>query len=181
MYRMNRLVAIVVLWSAVAVATASAGDVAACNETTGEAALAACDRAIASGAHSGVALAKLHTSRGVERKRKGDIDGAIADYTESIRLSPGDFFAFNNRANTWRDKGDFDRAFADYAEALKLDPGYTAVYINRGLLYERTKQFEKARADFEEAVKRPPKYRNGPAGQQIARQRLRELGVAAPR
>jgi Tfp pilus assembly protein PilF len=66
-------------------------------------------------------------------------------------------------------------------DSMRCQARDTAVYINRGLLYERTKQFEKARADFEEAVKRPPKYRNGPAGQQIARQRLRELGVAAPR
>jgi tetratricopeptide (TPR) repeat protein len=154
---------------------AAADDRKICDEGTGDAAIAACTRAIASGQFAGLDLAKLHTNRGVELKRKGDLDGAIADYDQAIRLNPGDHFAFNNRANTWRDKGDLDRAIADYTEALRLDPGYTAVYINRGLIYERKRELALARADYEAALAQPPKYANGPGGQEMARRRLREL------
>jgi hypothetical protein len=58
-------------------AAAAADDRATCTQASGEVALAACDRAIASGQYKGVDLARLHTNRGVERKRKGDLDGAI--------------------------------------------------------------------------------------------------------
>ncbi|WP_375461371.1 tetratricopeptide repeat protein [uncultured Enterovirga sp.] len=151
---------------------ASADDRSACGDTTGPAAIAACDRAIASERFSGIDLAKLHTNRGVERKRAGDLDGALADYTDAIRLNPTDPFAFNNRANTRRDKGDLTGAIADYAEALRVHPGYTGGYVNRGLLHERSSAWALARADYTEAIMRPPKYANGRGGQEMARQRL---------
>ena len=153
-------------------APAIADDRVACDRESGPAALQACDRAIGSGAFSGLDLAKLHTNRGVERKRAGDLAGALDDYSEAIRLNPADPFAYNNRANTRRDMGDLPGAIADYGEALRVDPDYTAGYVNRGRLHERMKRFDLARADYAEAVRRPPKYPNGPGGQEIARQRL---------
>jgi tetratricopeptide (TPR) repeat protein len=174
MHRGLQIPAIFALLVALAL-PASADDRKACEEGSGDAAIAACSRAIASGQFAGLDLAKLHTNRGVELKRKGDLDGAIADYDHAIRLNPADHFAFNNRGNTWRDKGDLDRAIGDYTEALRLDPGYTAVYINRGLVYERKNDVKLARADYEAALARPPKYGNGPGGQEMARRRLREL------
>ena len=174
MHRRLRTLAISGLLAALAL-PAAADDRNACEEGSGDAAIAACSRAIASGQFAGLELAKLHTNRGVELKRKGDLDGAIADYDHAIRLNPDDHFAFNNRGNTWRDKGDLDRAIADYTEALRLDPGYTAVYINRGLVYERRNDLALARADYQAALARPPKYNNGRGGQEMARRRLREL------
>ena len=155
---------------------AAADDPSTCHNSSGAAALEACDRAIASGQFTGLDLAKLHTSRGVERKRIGDLDGAIADYDAAIKLNPKDFFAYNNRGNTWRDKGDLERAIADYGEAIRLDPDYATPYINRGLLYERLKDVARARADFNAALKTPPqKYNNSRGAHQMAKQRLAAL------
>lgn len=159
---------------------AAADDRATCNSSSLEAG-AACTRAIESGQFSGADLAKLHTNRGVERKRKGDLDGALADYAEAIRLNPDDPFAFNNRANTRRDKGDLDGAIADYTEALRVDPGYTAAYVNRGMVHERKGDTDKARADYEAALARPPKYGNGRGGQEMARRRLAALSTKSRR
>jgi tetratricopeptide (TPR) repeat protein len=150
-------------------------DAAVCHKSSGPVALAACDRAIASGRFDGLELARLHTSRGVERRRAKDIDGAIADYDAAIKINPKDQFAFNNRANLQRDKGDLDRAIADYSEAIRIDPGYTAAYVNRGLLYERLKDLDRARADYKQVLAMPPRYANGPGGQDIARKRLAAL------
>ena len=174
MYRSKFFAALLV--TAAFAAPAAADDGKTCHNGKGDTALAACDRAIASKQATGLDLAKLHTSRGVERKRKGDIDGAIADYTEAIKLNPRDPFAFNNRANARRDKGDLPGAIEDYTTALAIDPGYTAVYVNRGMLRERMKDIAGARADYEAALARPPKYANGRGGQDIARKRLAALG-----
>ncbi len=157
---------------------AATDDPSVCHDASGPKALAACDRAIASGQFSALELARLHTSRGVERRRAGDIDGAISDYDLAIKLNPNDQFAFNNRANLWRDKGDLKRAIADYTEALRIDPGYTAVYVNRGLVYEKFKDIERARADYQRAIELPPKYGNGRGGQQMARKLLAALPPA---
>jgi tetratricopeptide (TPR) repeat protein len=156
-------------------APAAANDREICDKGTGEAAVAACGRAIASGQYSGADLAKLHTNRGVEYKRQGKLDAAIADYDAAIGLNPADQFAYNNRANAWRDKGDLARAIADYGEAVRVDPGYTAAYVNRGLVHERVGDIARARADYERAVALPPKYANGPGGREIARRRLAAL------
>lgn len=155
-----------------AAAPSRADDRQVCNATSGPAALDACDRAIASGRYAGIDLARLHTNRGVERRRAGDLDGALADYSEAIRLNPTDPFAWNNRANIRRDRGDLPGAIADLTEALRVDSGYTAGYVNRGRVHEMMGAWALARADYEEAIRRPAKHRNGPGGQEMARQRL---------
>lgn len=147
----------------------------ACNELKGPDAIAACTRAILSGRYSGADLARIYTNRGVEHRRTGDLDAAIADYSEAIKVHPDDPFAYNNRANARRDKGDIDGAIADYTEALRIDPDYTAAYVNRGLVYERKHDIARARADYEQALARPAKYGNGRGGQEMARRRLAQL------
>ena len=47
---------------------------------------------------------------GRARRDKGDYDGAIADYTEALRLNPADATAYYNRGLARTDKGDLDGA-----------------------------------------------------------------------
>ena len=172
---------VIVIAIGVLATPARADDDATCHNASGEVAIAACTRAIASGRYSGIELAKLHTSRGVELKRKGDLDGAIKDYDVAIELNPNDLFAFNNRANAWRDKGDLDRAIADYGAAVRLDADYASAFTNRGLVYERKQDYPHARADFKAALAAAPqKYPNTRGAQHIARERLAALAKIAP-
>ncbi len=60
--------------------------------------------------------------RGVAYEKEGDIDKAIADYTEAIELYPRYREALANRAVIYDHKGDRDRAIADYRAALDLNP-----------------------------------------------------------
>jgi serine/threonine-protein kinase len=52
----------------------------------------------------------------------GDLDRAVADATEAIRLDPADALAFNNRGAALLKLGDYPWAIADLQEALRLDP-----------------------------------------------------------
>ena len=60
--------------------------------------------------------------RGNLYRMKGELDKAIADYSEAIRLS-GDFIGvfayFRDRAVAYRAKGDVERALNDEAEAIR--------------------------------------------------------------
>src|SRR5580704_15845876 len=115
---------------------AAADDGYTCAKQSGDLAIAACSRAIASGEFRGEELAKIYANRGTEYKNKGDLDRAIADYSEAIRLDPEHVKAYNNRGITWAAKGELDRAIADYSEAIRLDPKYVDAYDNRGDAWE---------------------------------------------
>ena len=154
---------------------AAADDFKLCGEASGDEAIAACTRAIGSNSFSGNDLAKLLTNRGVELKRKGNLDAAIADYTSAIALNSKDMFGFNNRGNARRDKGDLPGAIADYTEAIRLDPDYAAAYINRGRVYERQENLDGARADFTAVLATSNKYANSRGAKDIARERLKAL------
>src|ERR1700716_1006575 len=78
--------------------------------------------------------ANAYTSRGLARYRKGDVDGAIADYELAIQINPGLAPAHLNRGNTRYAKGDRDGALADWNRALRIDPRLYEAYNNRGLL-----------------------------------------------
>ena len=158
------------------ITAAKADDRTECERQAGEPAIAACTRAIASGTFTGIDLAKLHTNRGVELKLKGDLDAALKDYDEAIRLNPADHFAFNNRANVRRDKGDLAGAIVDYSEAVRLEPAYAAAYTSRGLVQERAGDLDGARASFNASLAAPAdKFRNSRDAHAIARERLRAL------
>lgn len=50
----------------------------------------------------------------------GDTNGAIADYSEAIRLNPSDADAYLSRSEVYRTSGDDKKASADIAEATRL-------------------------------------------------------------
>jgi tetratricopeptide (TPR) repeat protein len=61
-----------------------------------------------------------YAQRGVARHGRKEIDRAIADYSEALRLYPGNVIALNNRARAYEDKGEKARAEADRAAAKRL-------------------------------------------------------------
>src|ERR1039457_917963 len=63
---------------------------------------------------------------------KGDFDGAIADYTRSIALKPGDAGAFSSRGLDRIAKADFDGAIADTTKALEIEPDLAIAFNTRG-------------------------------------------------
>ena len=76
------------------------------------------------------AEAEALISQGDTDMRNGDYDGAIATFTEAIRLiSQGDHSRgaadlYIYRGAAYTRKGDTDRAIADYNEAIRLDPNF---------------------------------------------------------
>ena len=129
-----------------------------CDDAGGDEAIAACTRAIDSGRLEGHDLAVKYYNRGVEYKNKGDLDRAIADYTETIRLDPEDKDPYINRGVAYDAKGDHDRAIADYSEAIRLDPKDTDPHNNRGVAYKAKGDLDRAITDYNEAIGLDPKF-----------------------
>jgi tetratricopeptide (TPR) repeat protein len=91
------------------------------------------------------------------REEKNELDIALGDYNEALRISPM-AASYNNRGNVWQDKKDYDKAIADYSEAIRLDPHSFAAYGHRGTVWDTKKDYDKAIADFNEAIRLDPKY-----------------------
>ena len=89
---------------------------------------------------------------------RGQLDMAIAGYSDAIRLNPRFADAYNNRGIAYEKKGEIDRALKDYNEAIEIDPNLAVAYSNRGNARSQLGRYEEALADFDEAIRLNPDY-----------------------
>jgi tetratricopeptide (TPR) repeat protein len=122
------------------------------------ASIADCTKNIDSGDFEGADLAAFYSNRAASYHAQGDIDRAIADLNEAIRLDPTLAMAHNNRGAAYNEQGDNVRAIADYNEAIKLDPKLPLSWNNRGNAYNDVGKPDQAIADYNEAIKLDPKF-----------------------
>lgn len=67
----------------------------------------------------------------VRKAKRGDLDGAIADLSQAVRLVPDDAFYWVRRAELWVKKKDHGKAASDYTRAIDR---YLVDYRQKGLL-----------------------------------------------
>jgi len=96
--------------------------------------------------------------RGTAKQMKGDLEGAIADYTRAIELNPMFGEAYCNRGNAKSDKGDLDGAIADFSRAIVIKPGLSEAYCGRGLAKSAKGDLNGATADLNQAIDINPKF-----------------------
>lgn len=109
--------------------------------------------------------------RGDAYYQRGDLDRAIADYSEAIRLDPKNPSTFGRRGDAYGEKADPEHAIADYSEAIQLKPpegGVTSAYsravdasvayyyCRRGMLIQKQGDIDHAIADYTEAIRLNP-------------------------
>jgi tetratricopeptide (TPR) repeat protein len=121
-----------------------------------DAGIGACTRIITSGRMQGEGLAIAYFKRGWARARRGDHDGAIADFSQVIANAPTFAEPFFARAIERDARGDVDGAMADYNAALQLQPKYVGALINRGNLRKDKGDMIGAIADYSDALQINP-------------------------
>jgi tetratricopeptide (TPR) repeat protein len=114
-----------ILWAAPA-SGASLQDQADCASQDPERAVAACSRIIPDGNESAQSRAGAYVLRSAVYLAQGNVERAIADCSEAIKLTPRNVIAYVRRALAYYRRGDKDRAILDYSIAEKLDAGEVA-------------------------------------------------------
>jgi tetratricopeptide (TPR) repeat protein len=96
-----------------------------------------------------------HEKNGLALQNRGDLDGAIREYRESIKLDPRFAKPHNNLGNALRSQGDHDGALREYEVALRLDPSYKIAHYNlaielnqRGLEKQAAAHYKAACPDY---------------------------------
>lgn len=120
--------------------------------------------------------ARLYSRRASVWRALGEVDIAIADLNEAIRLSPSAAY-YNNRGLAWKQKKEYDKAISDYNEALRLDPT-AAEYLNLGTAWFYKQEYDKAISGYDEAIRLDAKVTNAYNGRGNAWLAKKEYGKA---
>lgn len=60
-------------------------------------------------------------------REKGDLEGALEDYNDAIRLDPNSAATFLSRGLARKEKGDLEGALRDFDQAVRIDRDYAAL------------------------------------------------------
>ena len=85
-----------------------------------------------------------------------DLDRALADADEAIRLDQSCAEAHRARGRVLAKKGLAAAALAECNEAIRLDPAEGKAYYDRGAVYTSAKRYDQALTDMNEAVRLDP-------------------------
>lgn len=110
--------------------------------------------------------------QGGEKYKKGDYQGAIADYTKALQLNPKSAQAYNYRGNARLNLRDKQGAIDDYNQAIKLAPKSADAYNNRGDGRSALGDNQGAITDYNQAIQIDPYYAKAYANRGSARYSL---------
>jgi Flp pilus assembly protein TadD len=122
-------------------------------------------------------LAKWRYARAVAWTNKGELDIAIADYNELIKLRQSPAF-YHVRGICHHSKGDYDKAISDFNEAIRLDPKSARYYNSRALAWLEQEEYDRAIDDAQRAIRINPNLASAYTNRGRAYQARGDIGLA---
>ena len=100
-------------------------------------------------------------NRGNIHLRQGDLEKALHDYDQALRLDPANASGYANRGNVYARKRLWSESLADYNEALRRKPNFPEALVNRSLTYIAKKEWDNAFRDLDSAITLNSKFAPG--------------------
>ncbi|HJT36638.1 MAG TPA: tetratricopeptide repeat protein [Pirellulales bacterium] len=100
--------------------------------------------------------AEAFFERGRAWAKLGDLNSALTDFGEYIRLKPDDAAGPRLRALVWQRKGDRQRALDDFDRAIRIAPNEAISYRLRGEMRQSGGNLDGALADLNDALRLNP-------------------------
>src|SRR5688572_10081132 len=97
-------------------------------------------------------IGDAYSNRGLARYQKGDLEGALADLNQAIRIRPTLAVAYLNRAAVQRAQMETMAAIKDLDRAISLDKKMFQAFSNRGSLRLDLEDYQGALADLNRAI-----------------------------
>jgi tetratricopeptide (TPR) repeat protein len=88
---------------------------------------------------------------------KNELDRALADANEAIKVDASSSRAFYRRGDIYKNLHQNELALQDFNEAIRLDPKVPVYFVDRSNSYVNLKQFDLAIRDLDEALRLDPK------------------------
>ena len=90
-------------------------------------------------------------------REHGEIEKALAIYTQAIKIDPKASGAYIGRAKVWEEFGKTDKALADFTTAFKNDPPFNPGAARfRGDLYQSLHRYQEAINDYSLVISLAP-------------------------
>jgi tetratricopeptide (TPR) repeat protein len=127
---------------------------------------------------TGSATAENYHLRGVAFLAHQQYDKAIADFSESLRKSPRNAGALNNRGQANYLKADYKASIQDFTAAIAIDQKNFLAFNNRALAHIEMENYPAALADLQAALKLVPEYPEALNNRGIVYQKMGRLDEA---
>jgi tetratricopeptide (TPR) repeat protein len=117
---------------------------------------------------------------GILATREGNINAAVADFQEAVRLSPDYWIALENLGNAYRQQKRWDDARGAFERAIAVRPQAPEAYSNLAIIYAQADDTDHAYQYLQNALKLRPDYPEAlnNLGILYLRTRRRDEGVA---
>jgi Flp pilus assembly protein TadD len=104
------------------------------------------------------AVARRHLAFGKTLQERGDMDGAIAEFREAVKIAPDDAQPHLDLGLALRDKGDVEGAITSYRMTLHMRPNDPDAHYLLGTAYSEKGQLEASIGEFREAIRLRPGF-----------------------
>lgn len=116
----------------------------------------ACSRIIRTSGEPTQNRAIAYFNRALAYYDLGDLDRAIQDLTEALRLQQDYYAAYVIRGSIFHEQKKYDLAIQDFNQAIKLRPNFFVGYYNRARAFHAKRLAGLAMRDYDEAIRLRP-------------------------